>query len=26
VRVTVGRPEERAAFAEVMRAVWPTLV
>lgn len=26
VRVTVGRPEERAAFAEVLRAVWPTLV
>jgi histidinol-phosphate aminotransferase len=23
VRVTVGTPEERAAFAEILRAVWP---
>jgi histidinol-phosphate aminotransferase len=23
VRVTVGIPEERAKFAEILRAVWP---
>lgn len=25
IRVTVGKPEERAAFAEVLRDVWPTI-
>ncbi|HEY7347865.1 MAG TPA: pyridoxal phosphate-dependent aminotransferase [Ktedonobacterales bacterium] len=25
IRVTVGRPEERAAFAAVLREVWPTI-
>lgn len=25
IRVTVGRPEERAAFAELLRAVWPAV-